>query len=304
MRLVKVTGPEGYGKQIIDTAFASGIENATLRVEERHSSGGKVEHRDAVDVETSTPNAKRFVSNVLKADYFSRDQITINTRQPRSIISNDDIHSLTAPLSEPTLDITEEFWQFSHVTYGLVARVLIAAGLLAYGLIGQKILLMMAGLLFLPLLPMVMAIAMGLASGTFRLALQGIGALSISTGLLVAGGAVVAILSEPPLQYSEFDSFWVSLIITAVVGVAAALAVIDDVGRRELIGLAAAAQIGIAPVWLGICIVFGAPASTSGGDVQLRVFSHAANLLVLIATTAIVLTATGMTSGVKRMHRS
>lgn len=303
MRLVKVTGPEGFGKRIMDTAFDSGIETVTLKSEEKHSSSGSVERRDAVDAETSTPKAKRFVSNVLSAGYYNNEQITITIRQPRSIISKDEIRSLTVPLSEPTLDIAEEFWQFSHVTYGLTGRVLIAAGLLAYGLIGQKILLIIAGLLFLPLLPMVMAIALGIASGGYRLALQGVAALSVSTVLLVAGGAGVAMLSEPPLKYNDFDTFWVSLVITAVVGIAAGLAVIDDAGRRELIGLAAAAQIGLTPVWLGVCLVFGPPVSAAGSDIQSRILSHAANLMVLVSTTAIVLTATGMTAGVKRMHR-
>jgi hypothetical protein len=47
-------------------------------------------------------------------------------------------------MPEPSVDLMEELWQFSHITYGLIGRVLISAGLLAYGLIEQKLLLMIA----------------------------------------------------------------------------------------------------------------------------------------------------------------
>jgi hypothetical protein len=47
------------------------------------------------------------------------------------------------------------------------------------------------------------------------------------------------------------------------VGVAAGLATADDVGRREMIGLAATAQVAIVPTWLGLCLILGFPLESS-----------------------------------------
>jgi hypothetical protein len=66
--------------------------------------------------------------------------------------------------------------------------------------------------------------------------------------------------------------------------VAAALATADDVGRRELIGLAATAQVAIIPVWFGICFVFGFPTLESVSPRQ-RALSLLLNVGALIAAS-------------------
>jgi hypothetical protein len=45
-----------------------------------------------------------------------------------------------------------------------------------------------------------------------------------------------------------------------VIGVAAGLSTADDAGRRYLIGVVAAVQFAIFPVWLGAASVIGLPA--------------------------------------------
>jgi len=45
--------------------------------------------------------------------------------------------------------------------------------------------------------------------------------------------------------------------MSLALGVAAGLATSDDVGRRELFGLAAATQVAILPVWFGIALGTG-----------------------------------------------
>jgi len=48
--------------------------------------------------------------------------------------------------------------------------------------------------------------------------------------------------------------------ISAVIGITAGLSNADDKGRRYLIGMAAAVQLAIFPVWLGAATVLGLPA--------------------------------------------
>ena len=76
---------------------------------------------------------------------------------------------------------------------------------------------------------------------------------------MAAGGATVAIFSHPPVRYVEANSLVTGLLISLVVGVAAGLATSDDVGRREMIGLAATAQVAIVPTWFGLALVLGSP---------------------------------------------
>ncbi len=106
-----------------------------------------------------------------------------------------------------------------------------------------------------------------------------------ATILLVSGGAAVAAFSNPPLQYDDFNSLPVSLLISLAVGVAAGLANIDDVGSRAMIGLAATAQIAIIPVWFGICFVFGFPSTTSESEITTRAAVFFLNTLMIIAAS-------------------
>jgi hypothetical protein len=288
MRLIKVSAPEGKGEQVAQTAFAVGIEKVSIQQVENHKADGKIEMKDAVDMETSTPKAKHFVDALLTADFYNQDDFSLSIRTPLSIVSGESMRELTKPLTDAVTDILQELWQFSHITYDFVGRVFIGACLLAYGLIQQQILLIIAGLLFLPLLPLLLAIGFGAWTSKWKLVGQSSLALLTAIVLLVLGGVFVALLAKPPVKYDEFNSLLVSFLISFAVGVAAGLAHIDDAGKREMIGLAATAQTAIVPVWFGICLVFGFPPTASESDITNRALSFFVNIATIIVTAMAV----------------
>jgi hypothetical protein len=296
MRLIKVNSPAGKGEAVAQTAFSVGIEKVSLYQTSSLQSNGKSEIKDTIDIETSTPKGKHFLDALFQSDFYNRDDFSIAVRQPRAVISGENLRGLTVPLVEPASDIAEELWQFTHITYGFVGRVFIAACLLGYGLIEQKILLIIAGLLFLPLLPLLLAIGFGAWTRQPKLSLQGFLAFLTATILLVLGGAAVAAFSDPPVKYDEFNTLAVSFLISIAVGIAAGLANIDDVGRREMIGLAATAQIAIVPVWFGACAVLGFPATAGESEITNRAISFLINSLTIIVVSLAVYVITGAAS--------
>jgi hypothetical protein len=186
----------------------------------------------------------------------------------------------------------EELWQFSHITPGFVGRVLIAGMLLAYGMIEDKLLIMIAGLLFLPLLPLMLAMSFGLKTIEWRLMAQGAAAFIVAIALLLGGGVLVALMMNPPILYNESNSMITGFLISIAVGVAAGLATTDDAGRRELIGLAATAQVAIIPVRLGILFVFGVSSSEEP-------FKHIVTFLMNVTTVIVAAMGTYAALGMK-----
>ena len=78
----------------------------------------------------------------------------------------------------------------------------------------------------------------------------------LTTSGLVSRASVT---TRGPDQFNGFKSPLVSLALSLMIGIAAGLSRSDDTGRRYLIGVAAAAQSGVFPVWLGIALVLGFP---------------------------------------------
>jgi hypothetical protein len=282
VRLVRVKAPAGKGEQVAEVAFGVGIAQVSVHQEHVYRLRQPIETKDVVDVETATPTAKAFLDVLMTAPFFNPEAYTIAVRQPRTVVSRETPAAVTWPLTEPTVDLFEELWQFSHVTFGFVGRVFIAASLLAYGMIEHKLLLIVAGLLFMPLLPPALAVGFGLWTRVWRLAGQGAAALVVGTVLTMAAGAMVALMAEPPLRFQESNSLVTSLLISLAVGVAAALATVDDVGRRELIGLASAAQLAILPAWFGIAFIFGVSATESASPAQ-RAVTFLVNVGTIVA---------------------
>lgn len=288
MRLIMTAAPEGKGDDVARTAFSVGIEKVSRRQIESHHADGKVERKDVVDVETSTPLGKRFVDAVLASDFYDPEDFTMTIRQPRSIISKTGFRELTRPLVQPASDVFEELWQFSHITIAFVGRVFIAACLLAYGLIEQKTLLIIAGLLFLPLLPLLLGIGFGAWTSKWKLTAQSLLAFTTATILLILGGMAVAAVSDPPIKYDEFNTPLVAFLISLAVGIAAGLADSDDVGVRQMIGLAATAQLAIIPVWFGICFVLGFPSTVSQNEITSRAAVFFINTVTVIVASLAV----------------
>jgi hypothetical protein len=297
MRLVKVASPEGKGDDVAKLAFSVEIDKISRHQVESLHSDGKVERKDVVDIQTSTPKAKRFIDALLAAEFFDRKDFTIAVRQPRAIVSDTKFHELTKPFVEPATDILEEVWQFSQITISFVVRVSIAACFLAYGMIEQKILLIIAGLFILPLLPLLTGISFGARSKIWKLVGQAALAFLIVTVLLFLGGAIIAAFSEPPVKYNDFNTLSVSFLISLATGIAAGFANIDDVGQRQFIGLAATAQIALLPVWFGICAVLGFPPTDSRSEITSRAATFFINVVTIIATTFIIFTLTKAANG-------
>ena len=261
MRQVTVTAPEGKGPEVAQIAFSVGIRNVSLSSIRSLNFDEVEQRRDQIETETATHLAKAFVEKLASSSFFNTSEYSITLRQPRSLYSGEDIRSITWPLVEPSSDLFQELWQFSQVTVGFVGRIYLGAILLAFGLVDYRLLFMIAGLLFIPLLPLMLGIGFSLLTRQWRLLGQSFLALITATIVMAAGGMTVALFSHPPIRYIEANSLVTGLVISLVVGVAAGLATSDDVGRREMIGLAATAQVAIVPTWFGLAMVLGLPAN-------------------------------------------
>ncbi len=260
MRQITITAPRGTTPQIAQIAFRVGVSALSVSEKLILDADGTQTIKDSIEMDVGTPIAKAFLDEFISASFFDIQKFSIAVRQPRALVCGEELSTLARPLVEPSVDLFEELWQFSQVTYGFVGRILIGALLLAYGLVEYKLLFMIAGLLFIPLLPLMLSIGFGVWTRQWRLAVQGLYSLIVAI-LLIAGGLFVAFLSNPPVQYSDFNSLPTGFLISFGVGIAAGLATADDVGRREMIGLAATAQIAIIPAWLGLSVVLGFPAA-------------------------------------------
>lgn len=258
MRLLRVAVPEGEGARVRALAEEVGIDTWSVVMQDQHSPQG-VSRREMMDSEVPTPKAMEFVDRLMGMPWFDESKVTIALRQPRGIVNKKSPAELTWPLVIPTVEIVEELYQFSHVTLGMVVRTFIASLLLAYGMVHDKILIVISGLFFLPLLPTVLATSFGVLTGRWHLASRGLKALSVGIALILLGAICVGAVTEGPVLFNEHNPWYVSMAISVAVGIAAALAEVDNVGRRELIALAAVAQIAITPSWFGLHLLFGMP---------------------------------------------
>jgi hypothetical protein len=284
MRQITITAPRGTANQIAKIAFSAGISEVTVWEKHVLSSHGSETIKDSIEMDVGTPLAKAFIDELVSTPFFNRETFSIAVRQPRALVSREKLKILARPLVEPALDIFEELWQFSEVTYGFIGRILIGAFLLAYGLVEYRLLFIIAGLLFIPLLPLILSIGFGLWTNQWRLAAQGLFSLAVAIALLISGGVLVGLLSNPPVRYSDFTSPGTGFLISCAVGIAAGLATVDDVGRREMIGLAATAQVAIIPVWLGLCLVMGFPVLDSVSPLR-RLPGLLLNIVAIIITS-------------------
>jgi hypothetical protein len=281
MRQITITAPQGSASEVAQIAFAVGISEVSISEKRILAAGGSERIKDSIEMDVGTPLAKAFMDEFTSAPFFDVEKFSVAVRQPRALISRERLSTLARPLVEPSVDLFEELWQFSQVTYGFVGRIFIGALLLAYGLVNYRLLFMIAGLLFIPLLPLMLSVGFGIWTRQWRLAAQGLLSLGVALGLLVIAGLIVAIFTNPPVQYSDFNSLRTGFLVSLAVGVAAGLATADDVGRREMIGLAATAQIAIIPAWLGLCLVQGFPL-TEVASPQDRILALFLNIVAIV----------------------
>ena len=117
----------------------------------------------------------------------------------------------------------------------------------------------MVAALILPFLSQILAVSFGLWAKERRLIVHGLCALFVSAVLAFTAGATVAWIEGGPLRFDGFRNVMGNFLISAIIGTAAGLSIADDAGRRYLIGVAAAVQFAVFPVWFGAAVVLGLP---------------------------------------------
>jgi hypothetical protein len=277
MRLIKISAPRGKGRDLAQLAFHCGITEVSLSEALQHTPDAQPKQRDVLNAELSTPQAKAYIDALLGAPDFNRNDYAVEVREARALLKRTSTRAITHPVPATILDIDEELWQFTHVTSSFVVRVLIAALLAGYGMVHDNLLLMIGGLVFMPFMPIVLALGFGALTGQWRLAAHALGALIAATLLITFGGMIVGSLADPPIMFDAFVSPVVGVSFSLAVGIAGALGTADDSGHRQLVGLAAASQVAILPAWLGISLVFG-----FSDDVFEKLASFGGNLAGLV----------------------
>jgi hypothetical protein len=257
MHEIRATLPPEQVSAATRLARAAGIRKVSVADVYVH---GPDQRRQVISVETSTPQARAFVEALLGSADIRAADCSITSRELRAIVNGDDLHSLTKPMIEPFPDVIQDLWQLSHLTVSYLARAVAGAILLATGIIDNNPVSIVVAALFLPFLSEVLAVSFGLWSRDKRLVFRGLRAIAVSTALAFAAGAVVAALQGGPILFTAFKGRLASFAISGAIGITAGLSSADDTGRRYLIGVAAAVQLAIFPVWLGTAMVIGLPA--------------------------------------------
>ena len=278
MHEIRATVPPEHVSEAVRLARAAGIERVTVAEVFVHGPNQHDEHRRQLSVETSTPKARAFVEAFLGSPTLSHAGCTLTSREVRSIVDDQPLPRLTQPMSEPFPDIIQDLWQLSHLTASYIGRAAGGSLLLATGIIEDNPIAIVVAALFLPFLSQVLAVSFGIWSRDRRLISQGIRAVFASTVLALAAGAAVGWVEGGPIRFAGFKSPMSSLVISAVIGTAAGLSCADDAGRRYLIGVAAAVQLAIFPVWLGAALVVGLPPNQIVGE---RLLTFAINLAAI-----------------------
>ncbi|AFZ69796.1 hypothetical protein Deipe_4471 (plasmid) [Deinococcus peraridilitoris DSM 19664] len=291
MRLVTVRAPEGQGQHVAGVAFTAGITEVGVHRAQALTPDGEAREQDVVEFSTATPQAKRFIEALMVAPFYDPASFSFSIRHPQSIFGNHPPRQETHPVVRPSVDVYDELWQFTKVTFSLTGRVFLSSVLLAYGMVEDHLPLIIAGLLFLPYHHHMLGIALGAVLRERHFIMQALLALLITTALIVLAGAGVALAVEPPIEFNQFGAPLSGVILSLVIGAAAGLGSIDDAGRRELIGLAATAHIAVHPAWFGLQLVYGLGKTTELPD---HLLMFALNVTALIVAAAAMYVLSGM----------
>jgi hypothetical protein len=278
MHEIRAALPLEYVPEAVAIARRVGIERVTVTDVYIYGADAR---RQLLSVETSTPKARAFVDGFLGSSILSNSDYALTSREVRAIIDDQPTSSITHPMSEPFPDVIQDLWQLSHVTPSYVGRAAAGAILLADGIIQADPVAIVVAALFLPFLAQVLAVSFGLWNRDRELIRQGLRAVAWSTVLALAAGIVTASIEGGTIHFAGFRSPLSNFIISAVIGATAGLSHADDAGRRYLIGVAAAVQLAIFPVWLGAALVLGLP---STGTVISRLLTFFLTLITISGT--------------------
>ncbi len=291
MHQVKISLPQTHVGEAAKLAHSVGIERVS--VSDIFIDGPNLPAK-VVSVETSTPKARAFIEKFLASEAFADVKSTLTSRELRAILTDAPPDDLTNPTSEPFPDVIQDLSQLSTLTPSYVGRAAAGALLLASGMIHNDPVAIVVAALFLPFLSQVLAISFGLWSRDWPLTLKGVRTILTSTATAIVAGALVALLEGGPIGFTSFRTPLASFAISAAIGVTAGLSCADDAGRRYLIGVAAAVQFAIFPVWFGISLVLGMPSRTVALD---RLLCFGINLITISASAALAYAAMHLRRG-------
>jgi hypothetical protein len=256
MHEIRATIPVDSVPDVVRIAQSVGITEATTSEVFVHGPNTK---RILFSVETSTPKARALAEALTNAEGLKGTGFTLTSRELRAIVSGASVEALTIPMSEPFPDVVQDLWQLSHITWSYLGRALSGAILLGSGILEDNPIAIIASALFLPFLAQVLAVGVGLWSRDLKLTVHGLKAVGASIVLGFLGGLAVAAVEGGPIRFHGFKGPLSSFAISAVIGITAGLSSADDTGRRYLIGVAAAVQLAVFPVWLGAVAAIGHP---------------------------------------------
>lgn len=282
MRELKMRVPLGRAEEIARLARKAGIRTAISHQVRVH---GAEEMQEEVRLKSSTPKVREFLSRLFREPYFDKRLYPFSSHEIRALVDEEPVFSVTRPVYTPLSDLQQDLWQYSHVTTSFVVRAAVSSGLLAYAMLKDDTVLGVGAMIFSPFSPLILAVAFGLASRCGLMIRQGLRALAIALGVTIASAALTAAVAGGPMLFQRFGGLADNFAMSAVIGVLAAVADIDDVGRRQLVGLAMAYPFVKFPTWIGIAVAAGFPERS----VALQ------RLLILGGNAALM---TGMAAGV------
>jgi len=282
VREIKVVGPKGSAAALARLAQEAGIAEGASRLVTVHEAGTEREEEEFV-VKSSTPKIRAFLSAVYQDPGYDRRARRLSAHMVLALVAQDPIREVTRPVVIPFTDVEQDLWQYCHVTPSFAIRSAVSAGLLAFALIRDETVLAIGAMIFTPFSPLILSTGFGLASRRRRLVLQGLLAFATAFGLTVAASAATAAAAGGPLTYADFGELKSNLLMSAALGVLAAAADSDEVGRKQLLGLAMAYPFVKFPAWIGIALVLGFPDAATA---RLRLESLIGDVLIMTAMAA------------------
>jgi hypothetical protein len=288
MREIKIRLPGEDAERVANLALAHGADSVAAHEVFVH---GKGERMHELKIKTSTPHAKRIVDALLAAPFFNPARYVVSSHDIRALISTQAIEPRTRPVCVPRVDVHQDLWQNSHFTWSFALRVAVSSALVAYAMLREDLVLMIGALIFSPFSPVQMGLGFSLCVRDRALAGRAAKTFALGLVLAIAAAAVAAAVTRGPLMYDRLGQLGDNAVISLLAGFMGAFAESDDVGRRQLLGLAAAYPFVKFPVWIGIACVLGFPALP---ETAKRLGMLGVDVLAMVLAAAVGYWAVGM----------
>lgn len=272
--------PRGRAEALFALAREAGIEHASLHEVRVLGGQGPAEE---LKIKSSAPRVKAFLAAYLRSP-LNDGSIRFSAHDVLALVDGESAREVTVPACVPFSDVQHDLWRYCHVTASFLARTVVSAALLAYAMINDDPLLIVGALIFTPFSPLVLSAAFGLAASRPELARHALRSLSLALLLTVASAAATARLAGGPVLFDRYGNLPVNFAFSIAIGVMAALADCDEVGRRQLLGLAMAYPFVKYAAWLGLALSLGFP---EGGETLRRLAAFGGNAVLMTAAAAL-----------------